>query len=243
MKTTRIQLRLVVLGIVAGLSAMGASVVNGAPGKAKVVSKEGPATGATVGAMLEAGSLITTGEGAEVVLDIDGDVVVLNANTTLAIHRLEFAETGLEKVSNVQLRLSKGRIDGRVERFSSLSSFVIMIPKGQVTIDASKGRVVFHVAANGPTVVVEGSANVVFNRGTEESPNIVAEEVKMGQGFDPSTGELAMLEKGYRDDLLEKVERKAPPPAVKTARPPLPDRPFQFFVSPNLPNLQSQGSE
>ena len=238
MKTTRIQLRLVVLGIVVGLSALGTSM-NGAPGKAKVVSKEGPATGAAVGAMLEAGSVITTGEGAEVVLDIDGDVVVLNANTTLAVHRLEFAETGLEKVSNVQLRLSEGRIDGRVERFSSLSSFVIMIPKGQVTIDASKGRVVFHVAANGVTAVVEGSANVVFNRGTEESPNIVAQKVEMGQGFDPATGDLAMVEEGYRDDLLEKVERKAPP-AVPTVAPPPPDRPFQFFVSPNLPGLPGQ---
>ncbi len=234
MKTTRIQLRLVVLGIVAGLSAFGTSM-NGAPGKAKVVSKEGPATGATVGAMLEAGSVITTGKGAEVVLDIDGDAVVLNANTTLAVHRLEFAETGLEKVSNVQLRLSEGRIYGRVERFSSLSSFVIMLPKGQVTIDASKGRVVFHVSVNGPTTVVEGSANVVFNRGTEESPNIVAQEVEMGQTFDPSTGDLAMVEEGYRDDLMKKVERKAPPTGT-TARPPLPDRPFQFFVSPNLPS-------
>ena len=234
MKTTGIQLRLVVLGIVAGLSALSTSM-NGAPGKATVESKEGPATGATVGAMLEAGSVITTGEGAEVVLDIDGDVVVLNANTTLAVHRLEFAETGLEKVSNVQLRLSKGRIYGRVERFSSLSSFVIMIPKGQVTIDASKGRVVFHVAANGVTAVVEGSANVVFNRGTEESPNIVAQKVEMGQSFDPSTGDLAMVEKEYRDDLVEKVERKAPP-AVTTVKPTLPDRPFQFFVSPNLPS-------
>lgn len=233
MKTSGIQLRLVVLGIAAGLSALGTSM-NGEPGKAKVVSKEGPATGATVGAMLEAGSVITTGEGAEVVLDIDGDVVVLGADTTLAIHRLEFAETGLEKVSNVQLRLSKGRIDGQVERFSSLSSFVIMIPKGQVTIDASKGRVVFHVAANGTTVVVEGSADVVFNRGTEEAANIVAQKVEMGQSFDPATGDLAMVEKGYRDDLLEKVERKAPP-AVPTVAPPPPDRPFQFFVSPNLP--------
>lgn len=234
MKTSGIQLRLVVLGIAAGLSALGTSM-NGAPGKAKVVSKEGPATGATVGAMLEAGSVIATGEGAEVVLDIDGDVVVLDANTTLGIHRLEFAETGLEKVSNVLLNLSKGRISGQVERFSSLSSFVIMIPKGQVTIDASKGRVVFHVAANGVTVVVEGSANVVINRGTEESPNIVAQKVEMGQGFDPSTGDLVMVEEGYRDDLMEKVERKAPP-AVTTAKPTPPDRPFQFFVSPNLPS-------
>lgn len=233
MKTTGIQLRLVVLGIAAGLSALG-TPMNGAPGKAKVVSKEGPATGATVGAMLEAGSVITTGDGAEVVLDIDGDVVVLNANTTLAIHRLEFAETGLEKVSNVQLRLSNGRIYGQVERFSSLSSFVIMIPKGQVTIDASEGRVVFHVSVNGITVMAEGSANVVFNRGTEESPNIVAQKVEMGQIFDPATGDLTMVEKGYRDDLLEKVERKAPP-VVPTVAPPPPDRPFQFFVSPNLP--------
>ena len=233
MKTTGIQLRLVVLGIAAGLSALG-TPMNGEPGKAKVVSKEGPATGATVGAMLEVGSVITTGDGAEVVLDIDGDVVVLNANTTLAIHRMEFAETGLEKVSNVQLRLSKGRIYGQVERFSSLSSFVIMIPKGQVTIDASEGRVVFHVSVNGITVMAEGSANVVFNRGTEESPNIVAQKVEMGQGFDPATGDLTMVDKGYRDDLLEKVERKAPP-AVPTVVPPPPDRPFQFFVSPNLP--------
>ena len=237
MKTSGIQLRLVVLGIAAGLSALGTSM-NGAPGKAKVVSKEGPATGATVGAMLEAGSVITTGEGAEVVLDIDGDVVVLDADTTLAIHRLEFAETGLEKVSNVHLRLSKGRIYGQVERFSSLSSFVIMIPKGQVTIDAAKGRVVFDVSANGRTVVVEGSADVVFNRGTEEAANIVAKKVEMGQNFDPATGELAMVEKEERDVLLEMVERMLPPPAVTTAEPPPLDRPFQFFVSPNLPSGQ-----
>ncbi len=240
MKILGIQSRVFALAIVAGLSAFSASI-HAAPAKATVTSVEGAATGASAGDSLGVGAVITTGAGAKVVLDIDGDLVVVTENTALAIGQLDIEETGIEKVSNVQLSLSAGRIYGRVERFSSLSKFVIKIPKGQVTLDASKGWVIFDVSANGQTLIVEGSADIVLNRGTEEAPNIVAQRVQLGQSFNPITNEVTSIPTGERDSLLQMVsDEDAPPPALTTAPPP-PVSPFDFFISPNLPKSPPSG--
>ena len=221
MKTSGVQSKFFALAVSACLLSLGVSV-HAAPGKASLTQSSGAVTGASVGEGLAAGSVVSTGAGGSATLNINGDSVVLDENSTLSIDILESDETGVEKVSNVQLTLSAGRIYGRVAKFSSLSQFVVKIPKGQVAIDATAGPVAFDISANGDVFVQEGSVDVVFDRGTTTS-NLVTRRLGANQAFNPLTG-----------NVDPAAGRTVPPVVVRVATPATPTQPFQFFISPNL---------
>ncbi|MCS1409721.1 MAG: hypothetical protein M2R45_02905 [Verrucomicrobia subdivision 3 bacterium] len=233
MKTLGVRTKFFALAIAVSLLTLGVAT-QAAPGTATVASVKGAVTGATVGDSLAAGSVVSTQSGGEAVLDIIGNTVVVTENSALAIDLLDVEETGIETVLKVQLNLTAGRIYGEVKQFSSsLSSFLIKIPKGQVAIDASEGLVIFDVSADGKVLVGEGSVDIVFDRGTIE-PNIVAQNIQANQQFNPITGGIESIAPGAIPPI---------PPTLVTAviTPVPPERPFEFFISPVLGGSSSSG--
>jgi hypothetical protein len=226
MKTSGVQSKFFALAVSAGLLSLGATL-NAAQGNASLTQADGAVTGATAGEALAAGSVLSTQTGGQAVLNINGNAIVLAENSTVSIDILESEDTGVEEVSNVQLTLSSGRIFGRIAQFSSLSKFVVKIPKGQVAIDASSGPVTFDISANGETIVGEGSVDVVFDRGAGGEANLVAQNLRANQRFNPATGTVDAAPA----DGIPSIPSVT---VVRVATPTQPVQPFQFFISPKL---------
>ena len=226
MKTSGVQSKFFALAISVGLLSLGATL-NAGPGKASLTQADGGVTGANAGQALAAGSVISTQAGSQAVLSINGDTVVLAENSTLSIDILESEDTGVEKVTNVQLTLSAGRVFGKVSKFSSLSKFVVKIPKGTVGIDASESDVVFDISSTGETLVGEGSVDIVLDRGTTQS-NIIAQNLRANQRFNPSTGTVTP---DAGDGIAGAINNIV---VTRVATPTQPVQPFQFFISPKL---------
>ena len=222
MKTLGVQSKFFALVASVCLLSLG-STLKAAQADATLTQSSGPVTGASVGEALSAGSVISTGAGGSATISINGDTIVLAENSTLSLDILDTDETGVETVSNIQLTLSAGRIYGKVGRSSSLSMFVVKIPKGQVAIDATAGPVVFDISANGETLVGEGSVEVTFDRGTNIS-NLVTRRLSANQAFNPVTGNVGPGDGSAIPDVT----------VVRVATPAAPTQPFQFFISPNL---------
>ena len=223
MKTLGVQSKFFALAVFVGLLSLGATL-NAGPGQASLTQADGAVTGASAGEALVAGSVLSTQTGGQAVLNINGNTIVLAENSTVSIDILESEDTGVEKVANVQLTLSAGRIFGRIAKFSSLSKFVVKIPKGTIGIDAASGPVSFDISANGETIVGVGSVNVVFDRGGVES-NFVAQNLRANQRFNPATGNVEAAPDGVPP---------IPTTIVRVATPTQPTQPFQFFISPKL---------
>jgi hypothetical protein len=226
MKTSGVQSKFFALAVSVGLLSLGATL-NADAGQASLTQSDGAVTGATAGEALAAGAVLSTQTGGQAVLNINGNSIVLAENSTISIDILESENTGVEKVTNVQLTLSAGRIFGRIAKFSSLSKFVVKIPKGQIGIDAASGPVTFDISANGETIVGEGSVDVLFDRGAGGQNNLVAHNLRANQRFNPATG------------LVDAAPGDVPPVPTTTVvtrvtTPTQPTQPFQFFISPNL---------
>lgn len=226
MKTLGVQSKFFALAVSVSLLSLGATL-NAGPGQASLTQADGAVTGATAGEALAAGAVLSTQTGGQAVLNINGNTIVLAENSTVSIDILESEDTGVEKVANVQLTLSAGRIFGRIAKFSSLSKFVVKIPKGTIGIDAASGPVTFDISANGDTIVDEGSVDVVFDRGTGGTQNLVAHNLRANQRFNPATG----LVDAAPADGIPPIPNKI---VVNVATPTQPAQPFQFFISPNL---------
>lgn len=223
MKTLGVQTKFLALATVIGLVSLG---VSAAPGTASITATQGAVTGGERGDSLSVGSVISTGAGSTAAVNINGDMLSLHPNTTLVIETLESDDTGVEKVGNVLLDLTAGQIYGKLRKSSALSKFIVKIPNGQVSVDASQGPVEFNISANGDVSVGEGSLVVTFNRGTATAANVVTVNMNGNQTFNPISGTVA--------------QSAAPiaAPAVQTttvaSAPAAPVQPFQFFISPNL---------
>ena len=114
---------------------------------------------AKVGDVAKPGSTVKTGAGssASLYLGVNGPDVTLKESSTLAINELSFDDAGVETVISTKLGLSEGEIQGRVNKTSSQSSYLVTTPK---TTAAIRGTV-YTIRANGDVYVWEGCVDVV----------------------------------------------------------------------------------
>ncbi len=229
MKISGVQTKFLAVAVTAGLLS-GFSVLNAAPTSASVSAIVGQAAGVQEGDALPAGSVVSTGS-SKVVLEIDGDQIVVQEDSTLALDRLDVEESSVGNRVDIGLNLTAGSVSGVLSKKAALSKFVVRIPKGQVTIDVASGPATFLVSANGDVQVATGSADVTFNRGTIAAPATTTVRLAQGQVFNPVTG-----------TVVTPPSLNIPPPPVQptVAVPTQPTQPFTFFVSPNLPGSSSQ---
>ena len=145
-----------VVGLCAS-TALLSSVALGAPqtGSAQVRSVKNSvwigSESAKVGDVAKPGSTVKTGAGssASLYLGVNGPDVNVRENSTLAINELSFDDAGVETVISTKLGLSEGEIQGRVNKTSSQSSYLVTTPK---TTAAIRGTV-YTIRANGDVYV------------------------------------------------------------------------------------------
>ncbi len=133
-------------------------------GQARVESVKGAAhysTGQEVWLPLKAhtrlkpGTLVRTGQESTVrlVFKDDGSVITANPNTVIRIARISSTETGLELVSETNLELIEGSLNGTQTKNSALSHFQINVRDGFAVLEQSD----YSINADGPLTILRGS--------------------------------------------------------------------------------------
>jgi len=130
-----------------------------------------------VGKILKGGAVIKTAADASVDLYLkkNGPVVRVTSDTTLALDKLVYEETGSETVIETKLNLTNGRILGTVKKLAKASKYEVQIPSGVVAIRGTK----YDISANGKINIPQGSVVIGF-----QGANYT---VNAGESFAPPT--------------------------------------------------------
>lgn len=228
------------LNITAGLVALGWATVLSAqtPGKAEVRAVKGTATYSSAarpaatplkaGATLFSGSTIKTGPGSSVDLFMgkSAGLIRVGENTTFALDKLAYTETGADTVVEVQLNLPDGTISGNVNKLSAASKYEVKVPNGVAGIRGTR----YQINSSGYVVLLDGSLIMVYVApGKEPIPYPMFGPP--AQYFSPAEGV-----KPAPPSLVSDVSRRMPgaEPAPTMAGSGIPDR---AIVSPNQNNL------
>ena len=186
-----------------------------------------------VGKILKGGAVIKTAADSSVDLYLkqNGPVVRVTADTTLALDKLVFEDTGSDLVIETKLNLTNGRILGTVKKLAKASKYEVQIPSGVVAIRGTK----YDISANGKINIPQGSVLVGFQGANYN--------VNAGESFTPPTAPggtptITRIPADVRktiDTFLNETTGTMPPEGKPTVTPTQPTAPTQEpFVSPVL---------
>jgi len=117
------------------------------------------------------------------------NIIRLQPDTTLAIDKFTFTETGADTVSDTELDLRSGKIFGNVKKVSAASTYLIKMPTGVAGVRGTA----FFLGSDGSVTTISGSVVVSFV-GSNGQP--VTGVVSAGESFDPQTGNVTNLRTG-----------------------------------------------
>jgi FecR protein len=167
-----------------------------APGKGTVKSVEGSATvdgkPAMAGDAVNPSSIITTGAGAKVVVDLaaNGPDLIVLENSRVAVDELSADMAGSETVTSTKLNVTNGKIRAHVKKTSSQSSFIVKTP----TTTAAVRGTDLEIGVDGTLYVWGGVVDVTWtDPATQKTVNFV---VAQGQSFNPATGQVNNIPPG-----------------------------------------------
>ncbi len=218
MKLTKLTTSLVALSALVTTLVIGAnSYAQSTPGRAEVRAVKGtayvsPSTGAPMeplkpNMVLEQSATIKTGPASTVDLFLgrSAGVVRVTENSTLALDKLTFTETGADMVVEVQLNLTEGTILGNVSKLATASKYEIKVPNGVAGIRGTQYR----ISANGYIVLLQGTMIFVYvPPGGQPVPYTL--QAPPPVYFSPIEGV-----KPAPEDLIQEVRGQlGPPPAV-----------------------------
>lgn len=231
-----------------GISASAETVKNKATvravrdGAADVSTDEGKTwKPAKVGARLGENAVIRTDNTATVDLFLgeNGPVVRVTKGTTLGIDKLDYEDSGIEKVIDTQLDLSNGKILGNVKKMAAASKYEVKTPKGVAGIRGTE----YSISADGTVVVVSGTVIVVYIVDGKPQPPVV---VTGGNIAVPPTadGQPVTIRPGTLTpgDTIPQIDDIVPPPPVTVVVVPVPDSVDGNFDTTNGPLTRTDDS-
>lgn len=184
-------------------------------GRAKVVQVVGKANigsaAAASGTEIGAGSVVTTGPGSEVSLNL-GAAGLLNLHevTTFSIDELSSNVSGPEALVSAKSTLKSGKVDAKVGHLSSSSKYSVQTAVNTIkTLGAT-----FTAYSTGAVLVWDGCVDVV----TKDAKYSVC----AGQMYDPSSNAVTSIPSGLGAPRFAGGVGSAPPAAIGN----------QVFVSP-----------
>jgi len=114
------------------------------------------------------------------------NIIRLQPDTTLAIDKFTFTQTGADTVSDTELDLRSGNVFGNVKKISAESKYLIKMPTGVAGVRGTA----FLLGANGDVTVLSGSVVV---SGIGANGQVYTTVVAAGDQFNPQTGQVTRL--------------------------------------------------
>jgi len=210
----------------------GTAKVQAIRGSAQFAEADGAFKPLAIGMVLKSGATIRTATDSQVDLFLkqNGPVVRVTADTTLALDKLMFEETGTDVVIETQLNLRNGRILGNVKKLAAASKYEVKIPSGTVGIRGTE----YDISAGAIVHIISGQALVTWISPTGQTFSAV---VNAGQTFMPPP---PTAPAGTAPTVIPTSQLppgvpppQAPPPAPPEGPPPPPPPlPPNIFISP-----------
>jgi len=219
-RLVRFTFGLVAIGLAASLQAQtpGKAEVRAIKGKASFAAAGGAMAPLKVGTILYSGATVKTEGGAYVDLFLGNSAgfIRITENTTLALDKLAFTDTGADTVVEVQLNLPDGTILGNVNKLSAASKYEVKVPNGVAGIRGTR----FRISSSANVILLDGSLIMVYvppngvptpyplfappaqyfspTEGVKPCPLVLVEEVKQqwsgmpggGGGTPPGAGDI-----------------------------------------------------
>lgn len=133
------------------------------------------------------------------------DFVRLSENSVLAIEKLLIADTGTDKIREVQLDLRAGRAFGMVKKLNGASKYEVKIPNAVAGIRGT----IYTISADSKVLdVLVGSVVVAYK---DASGNIVTQVVMGGQRFDASTGQVTAIPDFDQKEMVKAAREELGP--------------------------------
>lgn len=155
----------------------------------------------TSGATLGEGAVIRTAPGASVdlLLDYNGSVFRLAADSELAIDKLRRTDTGVGIVTETRLQIVRGDLIGSQRKLHKPSVLEIVNARGEAVIRGTE----YIVNAAGAVSVLSGSVEINYNRPGNKGDIKVT--IPAGSTFDPATGTVVPTSPQYLQNVIANV--------------------------------------
>lgn len=155
----------------------------------------------SAGAILSERTSLRTGSGSTVdlLLQYNGSVFRLAADSELRIEKLHRADTGLGMVTETRLKVSRGSLVGAQRKLHKPSILQITTPQGEAIIRGTE----YIVNSQGAVSVLSGSVEVIYN--LPGNNGSITVPVPAGSTFDPATGTVVPTTPGYLQNVIADV--------------------------------------
>lgn len=184
------------------LDAVGGAVVLETTGQ--VDYRLGNSVWATVnnGTVLPEGCEVRTSDSSTVdlLLQYNGSVFRLAADSQLSIESLKRTDTGIGMVTQTRLKVTKGELIGSQRKLHKPSILEIATEQGEAFIRGTE----YVVNAQGAVSVLSGSVEINYNLpGNKGSVKVT---VPPGSSFDPATGTVVPTTSAYLQNIIADVD-------------------------------------
>jgi hypothetical protein len=132
------------------------------------------------------------------------DFVRLAENSVLAIDKLLIADTGTDKIREIQLDLRAGKAFGMVKKLNGASKYEIKVPNAVAGIRGT----IYTIDSSGVLQVLVGSVVVAYK---DANGNIVTQVVMGGQQFDASTGQISTIPDFDQKEMVKEAKNELGP--------------------------------
>jgi hypothetical protein len=137
------------------------------------------------------------------------DFIRISQNSVLAFERLLIADTGTDKIREIELDLRSGEVFGTVKKLNRGSRYEVKVPNAVAGIRGT----VYKITAGGQVLVLSGAVEVGYR---DADGNIVTQTVNQGQTFDASTGQVNTLSPSDRSTMASIVRTSETYPNTST---------------------------
>jgi hypothetical protein len=132
------------------------------------------------------------------------DFIRIQENSVLAFEKLLLADTGTDKIREIELDLRSGKAFGMVKKLNGGSKYEVKIPNAVAGIRGT----IYTVNANGQMDVLVGSVVVAYK---DAGGNIVTQVVSGGQRFDASTGQITNIPDFDQKEMVKATKEQTGP--------------------------------
>jgi len=132
------------------------------------------------------------------------DFIRISENSVMAFEKLLMADTGTDKIREIELDLRSGKAFGMVKKLNGASKYEVKIPNAVAGIRGT----IYTISADGKLDVLVGSVVVAYK---DASGNIVTQVVAGGQRFDASTGQVVNIPDFDQKEMVKAVREQTGP--------------------------------
>lgn len=132
------------------------------------------------------------------------DFIRVSENSVIAFEKLLVADTGTDKIREIEIDLRAGKAFGMVKKLTGASKYEVKIPNAVAGVRGT----IYTISADGKVDVLVGSVVVGYK---DADGNIQTQVVLGGQRFDASTGQVTNIPDFDQKEMVKEAKAQLGP--------------------------------